>query len=284
MSIGRLLLAFGLGAVLLTGCRDSGGDPISRQQLLAATGPTFDHAAWGKLLADHVDSLGGVDYAGMKADQPALDGYLGSLAEVDVPKLGRAEQLAFWIDAYNAFTVASILEKYPDIKSVNDVSDVFKRKTHRVAGQLMSLNNIEGMARAAADPRVHFAVNCASISCPKLLNRPYVGEKLNDQLDASARAYVQSAEGVRVKDDGSLAVSSIFKWYSSDFQHAGEGANALQRAFGFIGGLRSPVSFVRPYMTEAAGARFDDNADVSAQDYNWSLNTTEAMAAGRQGR
>ena len=158
----------------------------------------------------------------MAALQRVTDG-IGS----DDPAARSMDQLAFYINAYNAWTIKLVLDKYP-IKSVRDASPLFGlflRKNIRVAGEKMSLNHLEKdiIRKKFNDPRVHFAVNCGSTSCPPLRKGAYDAKALDEELDARTKAFTLSDAGVEKSADGKkVRVSKIFKWYDEDFK--GEGS------------------------------------------------------------
>jgi len=188
---------------------------------------TVDHTAWGLLLKRHVvDGL--VDYEGVRQDRATLDRYLASLQDVQPSQLGSREaRLAFWINAYNANVVKGVLDHYlpapskarqaGPITSVKEVKGFFNRIRYRVGGRELTLNEIEGEGRALDDWRIHFAVVCASSSCPLLRSEAYVPERLEAQLvDQTTRFLADASRGLRV-EGRVLWVSKIFQWYAKDF-------------------------------------------------------------------
>jgi hypothetical protein len=174
---------------------------------------TVDHAAWDRLLARYVRTdtagLNRVDYRGLRAEaQNDLRGYLERLQQVAVTRLSRAEQFAFWVNLYNAKTVEIVLAHYPvgSIRDIN-ISGLFAtgpwgRKVMRVEGIELSLDDVEHkiLRPLWRDPRIHYAVNCASIGCPNLARTAYTGAALETMLEQAARDYVNSRRGVSVKD------------------------------------------------------------------------------------
>ena len=237
---------------------------------------TPDHRPWGELLqtyvavppaADRGAAPHFVDYSGLKADKyerAALGAYIESLEAVDPATLPRDEQFAFWANLYNALTVQVVVDHYP-VASIRDISispGLFARgpwgkKLVRVAGRDLSLDDIEHaiLRPEFGDPRVHYAVNCASWSCPDLAVEPYEGAILDAQLDAAARRYVNSPRGVEFRD-GRLTVSSIFSWYKKDF-----------------GGTEaSLLAHLRRYAEPELAAALAKATRVSSYDYDWSLN------------
>lgn len=184
---------------------------------------TVDHRIYADLLAKYVDK-GQVDYQGFKKEEQKLDQYLLVLENVDVKKLTRNEQFAFYINAYNAWTIKLILSGYPGITSIKDLGTIFnspwKKKICRIGGEIITLDDIEHniIRPKFKDPRVHFAINCAAFSCPPLISEPYLGNTLDHQLDDVTNAFVNNPKSNYIADN-TLYVSKIFKWFSEDFEN-----------------------------------------------------------------
>jgi Protein of unknown function, DUF547 len=230
----------------------------------AATGEP-DTDAWDRALAAHQRD-GGVDYAALAADRGDLDAYLGSLAGARPDAWDANRRLAFWVNAYNAVVLHHVLDRYPGIGSVKDVAGFFDRLTFPVAGKELTLDAIESAARKL-DPRVHFAVVCASASCPDLRGEAYRGERIDAQLaDQTRRFLAEPAKGLRFeRRDGVLWLSSIFKWYAGDFT-----GGSTVVAFFARGGI---VDWILPHLPpDLAAAIRDGDPSVRYLDYDWSLN------------
>jgi len=182
-----------------------------------------DHSLYAALLENHVKE-GVVDYQGFKNEEARLDQYLKVLENTDTKALSRDEQFAFYVTAYNAWTIKLILGGYPGVKSIKDLGSLFKspweKKLCRIDGGIISLDDIEHkiLRPRFQDPRVHFAVNCASRSCPPLMSEPYEGSKLDEQLDSSVRAFLNNPER-NYLEGNKLFVNKIFKWFSDDFSN-----------------------------------------------------------------
>jgi hypothetical protein len=203
--------------------------------LLVAASPVaaFDHthAAWGALLERHVVVIEGgkasrVRYAGMAADGAQLKQYLETLSatpRAEFDAWPRAEQMAFLINAYNAFAVEKILGRYPELRSIWDYGKLFgnpfKDDFFSLFGRRTSLDWIEHdtLRKTYRDARLHFALNCASVGCPMLRAEPYVAARLEAQLEDQARRFLSDAARNRYRD-GKLEVSKIFDWYKEDFE------------------------------------------------------------------
>jgi hypothetical protein len=234
-----------------------------------APGSIRAHAAWTELLGRHV-SGGLVDYAALKRDgRPALQAYLQALEAVERAELEswpRADQLAFWIDAYNAYTVKLVLDHHP-VRSIRSIGlftgAAFRRKfipLERAAGARLSLDDIEHhiLRERFRDPRVHFALVCASRSCPVLRAEAYRGPELEAQLDDAARTFLRDPARNRYDPVArTLFLSSIFTWFRRDFEAA---AGSLP-------------AFVARYADPAtARALRGPGVKVVFLDYDWSLN------------
>lgn len=178
---------------------------------------------YAALLEKYVNQ-GQVDYRGFKTDEQNLDQYLAILETVDVKKLPRNEQFAFYINAYNAWTIKLILSGYPGVTSIKDLGTIFKspwkKKMCRIDGDVITLDDIEHniIRPKFKDPRVHFAINCAAFSCPPLISKPYLGSTLDRQLDDSTITFVNDPKSNHLSEN-TLYVSKIFKWFSEDFNN-----------------------------------------------------------------
>ena len=234
-------------------------------------GKTFDHSRWARVLK-HYARDGWVDYARLKRSPQTLDLYLLDLARADMSGLDRNEKIALYINAYNAFTVKLILEYYPDIKSIKDISRFKRWQPSRwsIGGRFYSLDEVENdvLRKQFGEPRVHFALVCASLGCPDLRGEMYVGARLDEQLDAAARRFLASPKGLRVdRRSGTLHLSSIFKWYKDDFAAA----------------AGDVPSYVARYADAPAAAWIRARkADLRVRymDYDWHLNDVKNRPEG----
>jgi len=205
--------------------------------------------------------MGKVDYAGIKKEETKLNQYLRMLEKVDPDSLARDEQFAFYINAYNAWTIKLILTKYPDIKSIRELgflnSGPWKKKLVRLRSGMVSLDHIEHdiLRPRFKDPRVHFAINCSAKSCPPLRPEPYRADILDQQLEDSTRSFINNPASYRL-EGRDLYVSRIFKWFSEDFN---------EDILGF---------FLR-YANGALKQELETNREkieVKYLEYDWSLN------------
>lgn len=248
-------------AVLLAAC-GVGAEPAATA---SGEGAEVATAAWDRVLQAYQEA-GGLDYAGVAADRSDLDAYLASLAGVRPQAWSEDRRLVFWINAYNAVVVHHVLERYPGIRSVRNVDGFFDELTFPVAGQPRTLDEIETQARKL-DPRSHFAVVCASASCPDLRGEAYRAGEIDAQLDDQTRSFLADPhKGLRYdREENALWLSSIFKWYAGDFT----GGSTIV-AFFARGGI---VEWLLPYLPAelAAEIRRREPA-VRYLDYDWSLN------------
>jgi hypothetical protein len=236
----------------------------------AALDPT--HAAWTALLAEHVvlrdaGSASRVDYAGFARDRAALRAYLAELAALtagEFAALPRADQLAFLINAYNAGTIELILAEYPRHASIRDYGSLLRSPWRKpfvaLLGDVLSLDEIEHERlrgpHGYGEPRVHFALNCASLGCPMLREEAYSGARLEVQLEQQARRFLSDRSRNRL-ERGVLRLSPIFDWYAEDFA-GGDLAGFLAPYAAALGSERAAL----------AAGRFE----VEFLEYDWRLN------------
>lgn len=249
---------------------------------------SFDHshAEWTGLLKKHVSWKGQnaasasatmVSYAGFKQDRSALDAYtkkLAAVSQADFNGWTRPQKRAFLINAYNAYTVTLIVGKYPNLKSIKDlgsiVSSPWSKRLYPLLGKQRSLDDIEHvMLRGAPDfnePRIHFAVNCASIGCPALRPEAYTATTLTAQLEEQTKKFMQDRSRNRlVRSEEALYVSSIFDWYRDDFEKGYVGASTLPEFLArYAGSLGLSVAEKQ--------ALIDGGLDIEFTPYDWSLN------------
>ena len=221
---------------------------------------TVDHRIYAQLLKRYVKD-GVIDYQGFKKQEDQLGLYLELLAKIDPGDLPRNEEFAFYINAYNAWTIKLILTGYPGVQSIKDLGSFFKspwkKKLCRIDGKDLSLDDIEHkiLRPRFQDPRVHFAINCASKSCPPLLSDPYRGSILDIQLDRAVEAFINDPAQNYLKD-ATLYVSKIFEWFKEDFNND---------IIGFVTGY-ARGDFKKRLQSEP------NKITVKYLDYDWSLN------------
>jgi hypothetical protein len=247
------------------------------------------HAAWTALLKENVILLDGgtasqVRYAGFARDRTQLKAYLAALSKVTEAEFGgwsKPQQMAFLINAYNAFTIEKILTRYPDIKSIWDFGKLFgnpfKDRFFTLLGRAGTLDRIEHDTLRKTgvydEPRVHFALNCASIGCPMLRDEAYVADRLDAQLEEQVRRFLGDRSRNRFNAElRALEVSKIFDWFKEDWQSGYRG----------FGGAAPPVESREQYfaryaklLADAPGDRRlleDGKAPIRFLEYDWSLN------------
>jgi hypothetical protein len=228
----------------------------------------INFTAWDELLNQYVDSQGRVNYRAWKAESSqALNQWLADIEEVDIRSMSHPdERLALWINLYNACTIASILERYP-ISSIQPkifgipnwigFAWFFYRPAHKVAGRYYSLNHIEHqiLRREFDEPRIHFALVCASIGCPLLRNGAYWAESVRVQLEDDAIRFINNPDKVRYDSQTqTLYCSKIFKWYRSDFLKVAP----------------SIPDYIRPYLK--SDSAIASSIPIAYLNYDWSLN------------
>lgn len=230
---------------------------------------TAQHAAWSALLGKYITpdetGLNRFDYAALKAsgaDQATLDAYIASFEDMDISEMSADEQFAAWANLYNALTVQHIIGRYP-VKSIRSgyFSGPWKDVKTIADGETVSLDDIEhNILREQWDePRVHYAVNCASYGCPNLAASALEAATLDEQLDAGARAYINHPRGVTIRKNGTLQVSEIYKWFDEDF--GGSKAKVIEHL----------LEYAEPELAEQIRA----NPKITKYAYDWSLNDVE---------
>jgi len=267
-----MLKVFGKLIVLLTLCWSHPG---------FAAGPDHNYAAWNALLEKHVTWLPGnkqtvVDYSGFKKEREALKQVLdewSSLTQAEFNAMNKNQQMAFLINAYNGFTVELVLTKYPNLKSIKDIGGVFsspwKQEFFTLLGKKRNLDWIEHeqLRPNYKEPRVHAAVNCASIGCPALRNEAFTANKLNAQLDDGMRRFLSDPSRNRVKN-GELQVSPIFKWFAEDFEKGHQGFHEVKDVFA----KWAKDMGTTPEIVDKIASR---SLPVAYTDYDWALNAAK---------
>ncbi len=248
----------------------------------AAVASKFDHGVWDGLLQDYVQMINHgqasqVDYDGFLQKRAVLRTYLSQLSAVSANEFStwsQTERLAFLINAYNAYTVDLILTRYPKLDSIKDLGSLlqspWKKSFVPLFGKMLSLDDIEhGMIRKPGDynePRIHFAVNCASIGCPGLLNEAYTGTKLESQLETVTRAFLADRSRNRYNVIiGRLEVSKIFDWYREDFERGWKGWHKLDQFFAHYADSLTDTP-------EAKASIIAGSIKIKFLDYDWALN------------
>ncbi len=212
------------------------------------------HQLWDELVSTHVSESGKVDYKAFINNKDKLEQYLSLLKSSHPDKQWtKDEQMAYWINAYNAFTIKLILNNWPvnNIKNIGNESP-WDIEFIKIEDQTYNLNAIEHkiLRKKFNDPRIHFAVNCASVSCPKLLNEAYNANKLDQQLTSRAKDFINKTSKNIIKEN-KIIISNIFKWYKEDFIQKGT---------------------LIDYINQYSNIQINKNAKIEYKPYNWSLN------------
>lgn len=211
-----------------------------------------DHSDWDALLKKYVNENGFVDYQGFKKDQAKNEAYLDKLSKLNPNDSWSVQELlAYYINLYNAATIELILQNYPT-KSIRDIDAAFTKAFIQIGNRELSLGGIEnGVLRKMDEPRIHFAINCASYSCPKLMNYAYTSEKINEQLDEATYEFINSDKNEITTNNPKL--SKIFDFYTSDFK---------------VDGKKDLIAYINKYSKTI----INPNATYTFKEYDWNLN------------
>lgn len=270
---GAMVVALALAA--LFSCSSPGGDfAISWAEYDDTNTAALDHSEWqaildGYLRTDNPEGINLFDYGALEAnagDRNRLQTYLKQLEAVDPRAYSRDEQMAYWINFYNALTVKVVTESYP-VDSIRDIGEglgsligtgPWSDEVTEVAGVALTLDNIEHniLRPIWQDPRIHYAVNCASHGCPNLSKTAYTAANLEEQLEAGAAEYVNHLRGVDLIDEDFMVISSIYTWFVEDFGDSEEGV------------LAHLTKYAEDDLAESLG----NFAGVIEYEYDWQLN------------
>ena len=211
----------------------------------------FDHSIWNNLLQKYVSNDGKVNYKGFKNDRSKLKTYINLLSEnTPTNSWTKNEKLAYWINAYNALTVDLIVRNYP-VKSIKDIEDPWKQRLWKLGDKWYNLEEIEHqILRKMNEPRIHFAIVCASYSCPKLANEAYNAENLDVQLTKATKDFLADKKRNEITPN-KIKLSKIFSWFAKDFKQNG-----------------SLINFLNQY----AEVKISKNAKKTFKEYIWTLN------------
>ncbi|AUP80231.1 DUF547 domain-containing protein [Flavivirga eckloniae] len=212
---------------------------------------TFNHSTWHSLLQKHVSNNGNVNYKNFKLDRGKLTNYITLLAEhMPQDSCTKKDKLAYWINAYNAMTIDLILRYYP-VKSIKDIDKPWEQRFWKLGEKWYNLNEIEHqILRKMDEPRIHFAIVCASFSCPKLQNEAFTSSNLDEQLTHVTKDFLSDSDRNNISKNN-LELSKIFQWFSKDFKQSG-----------------SLIDFLNQY-TEIT---ISNKAKKKFKAYNWNLN------------
>jgi len=255
----RKLLFLACVALTLNSCFSAKGLPVktvdtvseNSQTESTTTTQTVDHAQFDALLKKYVAKNGDVDYKGFKNDSDKLNSYINYLEQQTPSKAWSVEtQLAYFINVYNANTIKLIIENYPT-ESIKDIDKPWLKNRFKIGDNEFSLAGLEnGILRKMNEPRIHFAINCASTSCPKLLDEAYTEANVLALMERATKEFINNNSKNQIASD-SIKISEIFKWYKSDFTENG-----------------SVIDYINKY----SDTKINANTKVEYLDYDWSLN------------
>lgn len=215
------------------------------------------HSSFDALLKKHVSTTGTVNYKGFIADKAKLNTYTATVSkEYPSSKWSEKERMVFWINVYNAYTIKAIVDHYP-VKSITEIKpqgaeSVWKLKNIKIGGKMLSLDAIENeiLRVEFEDPRIHFAINCASVSCPPLRNEAFTAAALETQLTDQTRKFFKDTQRNKLSAD-TAQLSQIFNWFKADFTKKG-----------------SLIDFINTY----SAVKLSKSTTITYLDYNWNLN------------
>ncbi|MGF1512628.1 MAG: DUF547 domain-containing protein [Elainellaceae cyanobacterium] len=263
-----------LAPLVVLGCSALPGQQSRSTVAVSDISEPYQLDQYEKVLGRYVNDQGLVDYDGLQADRETLDRVVASFGAVDAETYdawSRDEQVAFLINAYNAFTLQSIIDQEPLKSSIRDIPGVWRVRKFDIAGGTKTLDNIEhGTLRENFDePRIHAALVCAAISCPPLRNEPYRGNELDAQLNDQVNQWLASDQGLVVDQAGDrVAISSIFEWFGEDWvsQYASD-------QFAGSDSEKAALNFISNYVDSETKAYLESGAyEVTYLNYDWSLN------------
>lgn len=229
----------------------------------------IDHGEWNSLLKKYIKpgkaGLNTFAYGKVSTtDKAALQNYIRSLEAIEVTSYNRNEQLAYWINLYNAVTISVVLDHYP-VKTIRDIdisgflkNGPWQKELVTVEETPLTLDDIEHaiLRPIWKDPRIHYGVNCASVGCPNLQTSAFTGKTVSAQLDRGANAYVNSTRGVEINRRGKVSVSSVYSWFAHDFGNSEAGV------------MQHLLKYANPDLAE----KLTRAGRLSDTHYDWSLN------------
>lgn len=276
------------GAVLFTGSLFSHAETASINNTETMKAEVVSnqlniHTDWQALLSQYINVIDNghstaVDYTGIQQNQSLLQGYLNQLSQISQSEFdnwSKDKQLAFLINAYNAWTIEFVLTKYPELESIKDLGNFLNSPWDKefipLFGESVSLNHIEHeLIRGSGrynDPRIHFAVNCASIGCPALREEAYTADKLEQQLTEQTERFLTDQNRNYFKD-GNLYLSSIFKWYGDDFEAGFRNTETIED---FVLLYADALKLTDNHQSDLA----EKKLDIKFLTYNWELNKSK---------
>jgi len=235
-----------------------------------AAAATFDHSGFDQILKNYVNDKGLVDYNGIAKDM-TFRKYMESLKSAEPETMSLDGQLAFWINAYNAVTIDKVIKWQPK-KSVRETflpglwtsTKFFSSRENIVAGKRLSQDDIENeiLRKQLQEPRIHFAIICASLGCPSLPRFAYTEENVQAKLEEETRTYINSKRGTQMNStENTLYISKIFEWFAVDFESKSG----------------SVLVFIKQYLNQQTLTFLEGNPKISYLHYDWALNAQEPL-------
>ncbi|NEQ81003.1 MAG: DUF547 domain-containing protein [Moorea sp. SIO2I5] len=281
MNTSKRLLTLVPTLIILTSCTLSvpiNQAPAQESQVEVNRGTDttlLNYDDYATVLKTYVNNKALVNYQELQKNPEQLETFNASLGAVDpstYQSWNEAEKIAFLINAYNSFTLESIIDQNPLKKSIRDIKGVWKGREFSIAGESKTLDNIEHKTLRTQfnEPRIHMALVCAAISCPPLRNEPYTGEKLDQQLDDQTQKFIVSPHGFRIdRQEGSVYLSSIFKWFGEDWKKT----YGVDDKFTGNANQRAVLNFISDYLSSEDKEYLEQgNYKIKYLNYDWSLN------------
>jgi hypothetical protein len=223
--------------------------------ITTALSPRADHSIWNNLLKENVTSTGKVNYKNLKINKNSVSKYLQELRNhTPGTDWTKEETMAYYINMYNAYTIQFIITKYP-VNSPKDVKysgkDIWELRLVRMGNKTMSLSDVETILKGYGDGRIHFAINCGAISCPRLMNKAWQAKTLNADLTTMTTIFINDLSTNIIKDK-KIKISKLFEWYSLDFKTS----------------KTTLIDFINTY----SKIQINPKAKIEYLPYNWNLN------------
>ena len=211
----------------------------------------FNHDIFNELLENNISDKGDTNYSGFIKNKTVFKSYLASLSEnIPTEKWTTNDKLAYWMNAYNAFTIKLIIDNYPT-KSIKDIKNAWGSRFFKLGNKWYNLSDIEHkILRKMNDPRIHFGINCASYSCPPISNKAFTANNVNKELDYLAHQFIND-KSRNIISENSIQLSKIFQWYAKDFKTEGS---------------------LIDYLNKYSDITINSNAKKSFKKYDWRLN------------
>lgn len=250
-------------------------DTASGQTQIAVTNTGLDYTLYNDVLSTYVDDSGRVDYVGLQQSRQPLDTFNDGLAVIDETTYNswsEADQIAYWVNAYNSLTLKSIVDQTPLKASIKDITGVWRLRKHPIRSEKKTLDNIEHDTLRADfnEPRIHAALVCAAISCPPLRTEVFTGDNLDAQLDDQVVQWLAQTDGLKIDQAaGEVRLSKIFSWFGDDWIPT----YGVETGFTGSKAERAVLNFVSNYVSDDDRAYLEaGDYKVSYFDYDWSLN------------